>query len=291
MNVLEFRDVHITYRQKEAVGGVSLQVPENAIVALVGESGSGKSTLLRAAAGLLSADGSVSSGTVFFQGRSLAEYSEAQLRSIRGREMAMIFQNAGSYLNPRRRIGGQYLEMLRSHLPLSKEEAENQAKETLRRLKLSDTERIWKSYPFQLSGGMQQRVAIAMAICMRPRLLLADEPTSALDVTVQAQVVQELLKLKAEMKTSILLITHNMGVASKMADYIAVMREGKIVETGRRDQIIFHPEHAYTKALLEAVPKLESEESVERNKAEHRRNYRHMHGNEHGKDIKDPTSV
>lgn len=291
MNVLEFQDVHITYRQKEAVGGVSLQVPENAIVALVGESGSGKSTLLRAAAGLLSADGSVSSGTVFFQGRSLAEYSEAQLRSIRGREIAMIFQNAGSYLNPRRRIGGQYLEMLRSHLPLSKEEAENQAKETLRRLKLSDTERIWKSYPFQLSGGMQQRVAIAMAICMRPRLLLADEPTSALDVTVQAQVVQELLKLKAEMKTSILLITHNMGVASKMADYIAVMREGKIVETGRRDQIIFHPEHAYTKALLEAVPKLESEESVERNKAEHRRNYRHMHGNEHGKDIKDPTSV
>lgn len=291
MNVLEFQDVHITYRQKEAVGGVSLQVPENAIVALVGESGSGKSTLLRAAAGLLSADGSVSSGTVFFQGRSLAEYSEAQLRSIRGREMAMIFQNAGSYLNPRRRIGGQYLEMLRSHLPLSKEEAEKQAKETLRRLKLSDTERIWKSYPFQLSGGMQQRVAIAMAICMRPRLLLADEPTSALDVTVQAQVVQELLKLKAEMKTSILLITHNMGVASKMADYIAVMREGKIVETGRRDQIIFHPEHAYTKALLEAVPKLESEESVERSKAEHRRNYRHMHGNEHGKDIKDPTSV
>lgn len=259
MDILEFKDLSITYKEKKAVKGVSFAVPENKIVALVGESGSGKSTLLRSVLNLLSADGSISQGNIFFRGKDMSKLSLKEMQSLRGREISMIFQDAGSYFNPRVKIGRQYLETLSAHLSFKKEELEVLAKETLRKLKLSDAERIMKSYPFQLSGGMLQRVAIAMAISLKPRLLLADEPTSALDVTVQAQVVQEILNLKKELNTAVLFVTHNMGVASKMADYIAVMKNGELMEFGSREQVIFHPESTYTKDLLEAVPKLEEE--------------------------------
>lgn len=261
MNVLELKDVCVTYQNtNEAVHNVSFTVPEGRIVAIVGESGSGKSTLIRAVIDLLSAEGKISGGEILFLGENVREYSKEQKRKMRGDQMAMIFQDAGAYLNPRRKIGNQYLETMDAHRALSKEEKRKKAMEMLSRLKLSDPERIMRSYPFQLSGGMQQRVAIAMAMSMNPKLLLADEPTSALDVTIQAQVVQEMLNMRDVLGTAIIIVTHNMGVASKMADYIAVMRHGKLVEFGARVQVIEHPQHEYTKNLLSVVPKLETEE-------------------------------
>ncbi len=281
MNILEFDDVHISYgNEKEAVKGVSFFVPKGKIVAVVGESGSGKSTMIRAAIDLLPGDGHVTGGNIIFLGQNIHELSEKEKREMRGSKMAMIFQDAGSYLNPRVKIGKQYLETLNAHLNpgISKKDKEKIACDTLKKLKLSDAERIMNSYPFQLSGGQRQRVAIAMAISMKPKLLLADEPTSALDVTIQAQVVKELLALREELDTSVLLVTHNMGVASRSADYIAVMKDGELMEFGTRDKIIFHPENEYTKALLEAVPKLESEESIKIHKEEHRKKYQMIHG-------------
>ena len=261
MNVLELKDLCVTYQDKnEAVHDVSFVVPEGKIVAIVGESGSGKSTLIRAVIDLLSAEGKISGGEILFLGKNVRTFTKEQKRNMRGNQMAMIFQDAGAYLNPRRKIGSQYLETMDAHNnTLSKEEKRRKAMEMLLRLKLSDSERIMRSYPFQLSGGMQQRVAIAMAMSMNPKLLLADEPTSALDVTIQAQVVQEMLNMRDELGTAIIIVTHNMGVASKIADYIAVMRHGKLVEFGTREQVIDNPRHEYTKNLLAVVPELEAE--------------------------------
>lgn len=264
MNVLELNDVSIIYQNiKEAVRHVSFAVPEGKIAAIVGESGSGKSTVIRAAIDLLPAGGEVSSGQILFQGEDISTFSKEQMRKIRGSEMVMIFQDAGSYLNPRRKIGTQYLETLDAHLSLPKAEAKKLAEEMLLRLKLPDPERVMKSYPFQLSGGMRQRVAIAMAMSMHPKLLLADEPTSALDVTVQAQVVQEMLNMRDELGTAIIIVTHNMGVASRMADYIAVMQHGKLMEFGTRDQVIETPQSEYTRKLLSVVPELEDDAVAE----------------------------
>lgn len=264
MNVLELDDLCITYQKsKKAVKHVSFAVPEGKIVAVVGESGSGKSTIIRAAIDLLPAGGAITGGEIRFCGKDIRTLSKEQMRKIRGEEMVMIFQDAGSYLNPRRKIGSQYLETLNAHLSISKEDGKKMAVEMLSRLKLPDPERVMKSYPFQLSGGMRQRVAIAMAMSMHPKLLLADEPTSALDVTIQAQVVQEMLNLRKELGTAIVIVTHNMGVASRMADYIAVMQHGELMEFGTRDQVINNPQSAYAKHLLSVVPELEGETVAE----------------------------
>ena len=171
----------------------------------------------------------------------------------------MIFQNAGDYLNPRRKVCDQYVETLRCHQSMTKKQGYEIAKKMLATLKLPDTKHVMNAYPFQLSGGMKQRVAIAMAMSMNPKLLLADEPTSALDVTVQAQVVKQMMDLRDKMGTAIVIVTHNMGVASKMADYIAVMQNGELKEFGTREQVIYHPENDYTKKLLTVVPKLQGE--------------------------------
>lgn len=256
MNVLEVKDLCISYYGKNAVKNVNFTVPENKIVAIVGESGSGKSTIIKAVIKLLSSGGEITGGKILFHGKDLTKLTEEQLRKIRGKEIAMIFQDAGAYLNPRLKIGSQYLETILAHQSISKMEAKELAENMLLKMKLADPERIMKSYPFQLSGGMKQRVAIAMAMSMEPKLLLADEPTSALDVTVQAQVVQEMMTLRDELGTSIIIVTHNMGVASRMADYIAVMCEGELMEFGTRDQVIEAPKSDYTKMLLSVVPEL-----------------------------------
>ena len=213
----------------------------------------------RAAIGLLPVGGEVTSGQIMFDGKDLATMNAEALRHVRGEGMAMIFQNAGDYLNPRRKVCDQYVETLRCHQKMTKKQGYEIAKKMLATLKLPDTKHVMNAYPFQLSGGMKQRVAIAMAMSMQPKLLLADEPTSALDVTVQAQVVKQMMDLRDAMGTAIVIVTHNMGVASKMADYIVVMQHGELKEYGTREQVIHHPENDYTKKLLTVVPKLQGE--------------------------------
>ena len=259
MNIVELKNLSITYQgSKVAVNNVSFDVPEGTIVSIVGESGSGKSTIIRAIIGLLSGDGYISGGSLIFNGKDIREYSKEEMRRMRGEEMAMIFQDAGSYLNPKKKIGPQYIETMQAHMDISNEEAYETAKKELLKLKLPDPDRIMGSYGFQLSGGMRQRVAIAMAMTMNPKLLLADEPTSALDVTIQAQVVQEMLDLRDARGTAIIIVTHNMGVASRMSDYIAVMKHGELMEFGNRDEVIDYPKSEYTKKLLSVVPELEA---------------------------------
>lgn len=256
-NILEVQQVTITYKDNIAVENVSFQVAENQILAIVGESGSGKSTLIRAIDGLLPESGKVTEGKILYLGNLLNDPGQKNLQKLRGKEIAMIFQNPGEYLNPRRKIESQFMEILDIHGTGTRQEKRSLVLQMLNRLNLPDAERILKSYPFQLSGGMNQRVAIAMAVSTRPKLLLADEPTSALDVTVQAQVVKELLELRQTFGTAMILVTHNIAVASKMADQIVVMKSGKIQEYGTRDQVILNPKSSYTRELLNAVPGLE----------------------------------
>ena len=256
-NILEVQQVTITYKDNIAVENVSFQVAENQILAIVGESGSGKSTLIRAIDGLLPESGKVTEGKILYLGNLLNDPGLKNLQKLRGKEIAMIYQNPGEYLNPRRKIESQFMEILDIHGTGTRQEKRSLALQMLNRLNLPDAERILKSYPFQLSGGMNQRVAIAMAVSTRPKLLLADEPTSALDVTVQAQVVKELLELRQTFGTAMILATHNIAVASKMADQIVAMKSGKIQEYGTRDQVILNPKSSYTRELLNAVPGLE----------------------------------
>ncbi|MCI8672029.1 MAG: ABC transporter ATP-binding protein [Lachnospiraceae bacterium] len=261
MNVLRIEDCSISYgTQALAVERVSMEANQGEIVSIVGESGSGKSTLLRAIMGLLPSGGTVVHGKICFQGRELTAMSEAELQVIRGKHIAMVFQNPGETLDPVKRVESQYRESIRAHeRQTSKSRCHELAEKMLQAMHLADAKRVLRSYPVQLSGGMKQRVGIAMSMTARPALLLADEPTSALDVTIQAQVAREMRELRDQYGTAIVLVTHNMGVASYLSDKIGVMNHGRLVEFGTRDQIIFHPEEAYTKKLLEAVPKLGGE--------------------------------
>lgn len=260
MELLQIDNVSIAYcHQANVVNQVSLSVEQGQIISIVGESGSGKSTLLRSILGLLSAGGSVTEGRILFEGKNLLANTERQWQQLRGSKIAMVFQDAGRSLNPIRRIGNQYVESIQSHTSFSKAQCRSMALNMLHRMRLPDGERILRSYPFELSGGMKQRVAVAMAMTMQPQLLLADEPTSALDVTIQAQVVRQMMELRHEFGTTIVIVTHNMGVASYMADNIGVMQKGRLVEWGERDHVINNPRHPYTRRLLSAVPELEGE--------------------------------
>lgn len=235
---------------------VSLSVEEGEIISIVGESGSGKTTLIRGILGLLPPGGSITDGKILFQDRDLTKLSESEMQDIRGKDIAMIFQDVGAALDPIQRIQTQYQESIAVHQKMSAKEYVSKAISMLKRMHLTDTQRVMESYPFELSGGMKQRVGIAMGMTAQPKLLLADEPTSALDVTIQAQVVRQMKELRDQFGTTIILVTHNMGVASYLSDKIGVMKQSKLVEFGSRDEIIYHPKEAYTRELLEAVPKL-----------------------------------
>ncbi|WRS26276.1 ABC transporter ATP-binding protein [Oscillospiraceae bacterium MB08-C2-2] len=258
MSILRVENCSIAYAKGvPAVDGVSFSVEKGEIVSLVGESGSGKTTLLRAIMGILPSGGCITGGHIWFQETDIAIADESSLRTLRGKDITMIFQDPGRSLDPIQRIEAQYRELIRIHKPrcpsgLCREIAERM----LRAMHLTDVERILHSYPMELSGGMKQRVGIAMAMTAQPQLLLADEPTSALDVTIQAQVVHEMRQLQENFATTMVLVTHNMGVASYLSDKIGVMHAGRLVEWGTRDQVIFHPKEAYTRSLLEAVPKM-----------------------------------
>lgn len=259
--VLEIRDLTICYKQqkKNAVDKVLLSVGKGEVISIVGESGSGKSTLIRSILGLLPPDGDIVGGEIRYKDLHLEKMNGKLRRQVSGKEISMIFQDAGSYMDPIQKIGRQYDEFLRCHCRLSRKECRGLEIEMLQKVNLHDVDRILNSYPFELSGGMRQRVAIAMAMTLSPALLLADEPTSALDVTVQSHVVQQMVDLSEKEGTSIIIVTHNMGVASFMSDRIGVMKDGELLEFASREEVIGSPKEDYTKQLIEAIPELGDE--------------------------------
>ncbi len=241
-----------------AVRGVSLDVGPGEIVGLVGESGSGKSVTCRAAMRLIARPGRVTSGSVRFDGRDVFELSPKELRAFRASDVGMIFQDPFSSLNPVYRIGDQLTETLRANRGMSKAAARREAAALLDRVGIPDPERRLKAYPHELSGGMRQRVMIALATASEPRLLIADEPTTALDVTTQAQILDLLLQMRDELGMAVLIVSHDFGVIARVCDRVAVMYGGHVVETGPVTTLFDDPQHPYTRALLDSVPELES---------------------------------
>ncbi len=262
--MLSIQDIAVTYGKNPSptVEGVSLEMKQGDIVSIVGESGSGKTTVIRAVLGCLPGGGRVSRGTIQFEGRDLGSLGREAWRTLRGTSISMIFQDSGAMINPIRRIGPQYVEYIRTHQRISKRDAWEKGVEMLERMRLPNGDNIMRSYPFQLSGGMRQRVGIAMAMTFQPKLLLADEPTSALDVTTQAQIVRQMMELREQYNTGVILVTHNLGVAAYMADKILVMKQGQVVDAGSREKILNNPSSDYTRRLLDSVPAIGGERFV-----------------------------
>lgn len=261
--MLEINDLTVQYGDRPPIiEHFNLSMKKGEIISVVGESGSGKTTVIRAVLGALPGAGRVSAGDIKFHGESLLTKSREDWRKIRGDKMSMIFQDCGGTLNPIRKIGKQYVEYIQVHSSMSKQEAWNKAVSMLKKMRLPDAENIMNSFPHQLSGGMRQRVGIAMAMTFNPELLLADEPTSALDVTTQAQIVRQMMELRDTFETGIIIVTHNLGVAAYMADQLIVMQHGKVVDQGTREEVIHNPKSEYTKNLLKAVPEMEGERFV-----------------------------
>ena len=254
--VIRYDHVDISYKGKRVVHDVSFSVENGEILGIVGESGSGKSTLIKAAMGLLGKDGLVTRGDIWYKEMDLPDLKPREMRKLCGPELGMIFQTAGSSFCPIRTVRAQLYEFMTEHKKMKIDAFENQAMELLEKFGFEDPKRVLDSYPFELSGGMQQRVGIAAAMLLNPSVLMADEPTSALDVTVQKQVVEEMLMVRERFGTSILLVTHNMGVIRAMADKVLVLHEGEIMEYGVTEEVFEHPRSVYTKKLLAAVPKL-----------------------------------
>jgi oligopeptide/dipeptide ABC transporter ATP-binding protein len=256
--VLEIRDLHVTFDTPsgplEAVRGVDLDVSSGELLGVVGESGSGKSVTFLATMGLLPARARVT-GSVILAGEQLIGASAKQLRSVRGRLLSMIFQDPLSALNPVHRIGDQISEMLRSHQSLSARDAEKRAIELLDIVGIPQPGDRARQYPHEFSGGMRQRVVIAIAIANNPKVLIADEPTTALDVTVQAQILEVIERVQERFGTAVVLITHDLGVIARVADRVNVMYAGRNVEQGTIDSLFDHPSHPYTLGLLASLPR------------------------------------
>ncbi|MFJ6212809.1 ABC transporter ATP-binding protein [Streptomyces sp. NPDC092296] len=260
--LLEVRNLHVEFRTREgvakAVNGVDYSVRAGETLAILGESGSGKSVSSQAVMGILdSPPGQVTQGEILFQGRDLLKVSEDQRRQIRGAKMAMIFQDALSALNPVLTVGYQLGEMFRVHQGASRRDAKAKAVELMDRVRIPAARDRVNDYPHQFSGGMRQRIMIAMALALEPDLIIADEPTTALDVTVQAQVMDLLADLQREYHMGLILITHDLGVVADVADKIAVMYAGRIVETSPVHELYQRPAHPYTKGLLRSIPRLD----------------------------------
>lgn len=252
--MLEVKDLSVFYGRREVLHEVSFGMEPGEILAIVGESGSGKSTVLKAIAGLLGKGGRIERGEIFLEGREISCIPPGERRKLSGKEMAMIFQNAGASFCPVRTVGAQIYESAREHVSWSRGEFRERAREIMERIHLP--ERVLMEYPFRLSGGMGQRAGILAAMILSPKLLLADEPTSALDTVTQASVVEELMGIRERQGVSILLVTHHMGVAWAMADHVLVMKQGLAVEYGSKEQIFKSPKEAYTKELIDSVPRI-----------------------------------
>jgi peptide/nickel transport system ATP-binding protein len=256
--ILEIDHLRVSFRIQDqyyaAVDDVSLTVNENEVVAIVGESGCGKSALALAVMGLHPPQKTKLEGSITFKGTNLLSLSTSQLNKIRGKDIGMIFQDPLTALNPLMTIGRQIEESMDYHTKLSSAEKRQRTLELLKRVGIPNPEKIYYRYPHELSGGMRQRVVIAIAIACEPSLIIADEPTTALDVTIQAQIMGLLKELQQQMKTGIILITHDLGVVAEMADRVAVMYAGEIVELADVETLFHHPLHPYTRSLLQSIP-------------------------------------
>jgi oligopeptide transport system ATP-binding protein len=260
--LLSVRDLEVRFRTERgvvhAVNGISFDISAGETLGIVGESGCGKSVTSLALLGILARNGRVTGGEARFEGRDLLKLSDNELRKIRGREIAMIFQDPMTSLNPVLTIGRQIREALQTHFDLDKAEANERAAELLRQVGIPSPDVRLRDYPHQFSGGMRQRAMIAMALAGEPKLLIADEPTTALDVTIQAQILDVLRKLVAERDTALILITHDLGVVAGMCERVNVMYAGMFMETGSAEQLFGQPRHPYTLGLLQSVPRLDA---------------------------------
>jgi len=259
--ILSVRDLAVRFATDggvvRAVDGVSFDLDEGEILAIVGESGSGKSVTAQTLLGLTRAPNATITGSVEFDGQDLIELDDERFREIRGKRIAMIFQDPMTSLNPVYRVGHQIVEMIRAHGKVSKKDAQDKAVELLRSVGIPNPERRVQDYPHEFSGGMRQRVMIAMALALDPDVLIADEPTTALDVTVQAQILRLLDQLNRERGLAVVLITHDLGVVAEIADRVAVMYAGQIVEDATLEDIFYDPQHPYTWGLLGSLPRLD----------------------------------
>ena len=273
--ILKIRDLNISFKTDngnvKAIRGVNLDLYKGENIAIVGESGSGKSVTTKAIMGILASNGTIDSGTIDYvwydeytgerQERDIVQMSERELqKEIRGRKIAMVFQDPMTSLNPTMTIGRQVMEPMMYHYKKSKQEAYQKALELLELVGITDAEKRMKNYPHQLSGGMRQRIVIAIALSCDPYVLICDEPTTALDVTIQAKILELIQEIQKKKNLSVIYITHDLGVVAKVADYVNVMYAGKIVETGTINEIFYDPRHPYTWGLLSAMPDLDTDD-------------------------------
>ena len=261
--LLEIKDERLSFftpaGEVKALNGVSFSMEEGEVLGIVGESGSGKSVTAYSIMGLTAYPGKLVGGTIRFNGHEIEKMTEKDFRKIRGNEVSIIFQDPMTSLNPVYTIGNQIVEVILLHTNKTKKEAYERAKELLELVGINEPSKRLKQYPHELSGGMRQRVMIAIALACEPKLLIADEPTTALDVTIQAQILELMQELRKKLGMSIIMITHDLGVVASMCEKIAVMYAGHIVEYGTADEIFYNPSHEYTKGLIKSIPKLNAE--------------------------------
>lgn len=262
--LLDIKDERLSFftpvGEVKALNGVSFSMNEGDVLGIVGESGSGKSVTAYSIMGLTAYPGKLVGGTIYFNGHEVEKMTEKEFRKMRGNEVSIIFQDPMTSLNPVYTIGNQIQEVILLHTDKTKAEAKQRAKELLELVGINEPEKRLKQYPHELSGGMRQRVMIAIALACEPKLLIADEPTTALDVTIQAQILELMQELRKKLGMSIIMITHDLGVVASMCEKIAVMYAGHIVEYGTADEIFYESSHEYTKGLIKSIPKLNSED-------------------------------
>lgn len=246
----------------QAIRGVNLKLQKGETLALVGESGSGKSVTAKSVMKLLSNNAVIKEGAITFKGENILEKSEREMQAIRGKEIAMIFQDPMTSLNPTMKIGKQITEVIMKHEKVSKEDANKRAEELLELVGIPNAKERMKQYPHQFSGGQRQRIVIAIALACNPDVLIADEPTTALDVTIQAQILELLKELQQQFQMAIIFITHDLGVVANVADRVAVMYAGKVVEVGTADEVFYNPQHPYTWGLLRSMPTLHTGDTL-----------------------------